>query len=322
MAELAASPGSARWVQRLAVFTALAALPLLFLGAEVTTKQVGMVDPVWPTQPLYLFVEGTAWERGIGFLIEHGHRLAGWTVGACVIVLTIGVWQTESRRWVRWLALAALVGVSCQGILGGLRVRLNAYLGTDLALIHGCFGQLVFSLLVSLALCTSRRWSESSLTALPDSTALRRWAVLVTGLLIVQLVLGAFVRHRGSAIGQRGHLFVAFAVVVAVTWLVKLIWENYRSDRGLAGAARLLAIVVVIQVALGIEAWMVKFGSMPVTEPGHWLFNRDLVRTCHVLGGAILLATSVAVTLRAHQAEVEDTVNSVAIRAGRLEEAA
>jgi cytochrome c oxidase assembly protein subunit 15 len=309
-------------VHRLAVFTALAALPLLFLGAEVTTKQVGMVDPVWPTHPLYLFVEGTAWEKGIGFLIEHGHRLAGWTVGACAIVLAAGVWMTEPRRWVRWLALAALVGVACQGILGGLRVRLNAYFGTDLALIHGCFGQLVFSLLVSLAMCTSRRWTENSMTELPDSAPLRRWSLLVTSLLILQLVLGAFVRHRGSAIGQRGHLLVAFAAIAAVTWLVKMIWDHHSSERALVGAARLLAIVVVIQVALGIEAWMVKFGSMQVLEPGHWLFNRDLVRTCHVLGGALLLATSVVVTLRAHQRVVETALESAAELPRRLEEAA
>jgi heme A synthase len=322
MVERAYSSGSARWVHGLAVFTALAALPLLFLGAEVTTKQVGMVDPAWPTQPLYLFVEGTAWEKGVGFLIEHGHRLAGWTVGFCAIVLTIAVWKTEPRCWVRWLALAVLVGVSCQGILGGLRVRLNAYFGTDLALIHGCFGQLVFSLMVSLAMCTSRRWSENSTNVLPDSASLRRWSLLVTGLLILQLVLGALVRHRGSAIAQRGHLLVAFAVAAAVTWLVKLIWDNYRAERGLVAAARLLALVIVMQIALGIEAWMVKFGSMQVVEPGHWLFNRDLVRTCHVLGGAILLATSVAVALRAHQTVVESALESAAAPLAHLEEAA
>jgi heme A synthase len=322
MVERAYSLGSARWVHGLAVFTALAALPLLFLGAEVTTKQVGMVDPAWPTQPLYLFVEGTAWERGVGFLIEHAHRLAGWTVGFCAIVLTVGVWRTEPRRWVRWLALAVLVGVACQGILGGLRVRLNAYFGTDLALIHGCFGQLVFSLLVSLAMCTSRHWTENATSVLADSPSLRRWSLLLSSLLVLQLVLGAFVRHRGLAIAQRGHLLVAFAVIAAVTWLVKLIGDNYRSERGLVAAARLLAIVVVLQIALGIEAWMVKFGPMQVMEPGHWLFNRDLVRTCHVLAGAILLATSVVVTLRAHQTAVENAVESVATPVARLEEAA
>ena len=34
-----------RWLHWWAVFTACAALPLVLLGAEVTTKQVGMVDP-------------------------------------------------------------------------------------------------------------------------------------------------------------------------------------------------------------------------------------------------------------------------------------
>jgi hypothetical protein len=47
---------------------------------------------------------------------------------------------------------------------------------------------------------------------------------------------------------------------------------------------------------------MVRFASGPlVAEPGHWLFNRDLVRSAHVLVGSLLLATSVALTLEAHR---------------------
>src|SRR5436190_9755727 len=87
---------SSRWLHYWAMLTVCATLPLLALGAEVTTKQVGMVDKEWPTYPWHLWLE--SWqEKGLGFLIEHGHRLAGYIVGCCAIVLMMGLWLGQSR---------------------------------------------------------------------------------------------------------------------------------------------------------------------------------------------------------------------------------
>src|SRR4051794_700995 len=79
-----------RWLHAWAVLTALAALPLVTLGAEVTTKQVGMVDPQGFRAPWHLFTLRMR-EAGLGYLIEHGHRLAGFVVGTCAIVLAVGL---------------------------------------------------------------------------------------------------------------------------------------------------------------------------------------------------------------------------------------
>jgi heme A synthase len=298
------------------VFTALATLPLLFLGAEVTTKRVGMADPVWPTHPLYLLLEGSGLEKGLGFLIEHSHRLAGWTVGLCSIFLVVAAWLWESRPWVRGLAIAVLVGVTIQGLLGGFRVRLHAVLGTDLALIHGCFGQMVFAAVVSLAICTSRRWREAQPVAVEseDATNLRRWSLLVVALLITQLILGAFVRHRLDPLAQRGHLLIAFAVVAAVLGLAWTIWAEHAADRNLVRASRLLLVLLGVQLLLGVEAWMTRApqllaGSEVVAaEPAVTLLSRDVVRSLHVLVGSCLLATAVAGALEAHRAVVLNTV--------------
>jgi heme a synthase len=293
---------SARWLHRWALLTVAVTLPLLLLGAEVTTKQVGMVDKAWPTWPWQLWL--SEWRpHGLGYLIEHGHRLAGYTVGTCVIVLVAGLWLTEPRRWLCWLGTAALVGVCLQGLLGGLRVRLNDFFGTDLALIHGCFGQMVVALLVSVALCTSRRWAEPTEAALPpeETAALRRWSLLVTGLLVLQLFLGAVYRHRGSTLGLRGHLLVAFAVVAAVAWLVKLAREGGAASPRLTGAVRLLVVLVAVQLLLGVEALMVKLFWPEVVDSAQALIRRDLVRSGHVLVGSVILATSVVVSLEAQR---------------------
>jgi cytochrome c oxidase assembly protein subunit 15 len=284
------------------VLTVCATVALLALGAVVTTFRVGMADPIWPTYPWHLLL--ISWqEPSPGFLIEHTHRAMGYIVGCCVIVLAAGLWFGQERRWLSWLGLAALLAVIVQGLLGGFRVRLNALVGTDLALVHGCFAQLVFALFVSLALFTSRGWTASALSQQSaDVGRVRFWSVVTTGLVFLQLVLGGFVRHTLNSVGQRGHLLVAFAVVATMVWLWKTVHESEDTDPSLRSAVTFLAVLVALQVMLGVEAWMMKFGAgglavyQPVTP------QQAIIRTAHFLVGSAILAASVVVTLRAHRA--------------------
>src|SRR5262249_7139499 len=249
-----------------AVLTVCATFCLLALGGIVTTFRVGMADPVWPTYPWHLLL--ISWdEPSAGFLIEHTHRLAGYIVGCCIIVLTAGLWLGERRRWMSWLGTLALAAVIVQGLLGGFRVKLNALVGTDLALIHGCFAQVVFALLVSLALFTSRGWTAPRPSLAPGETApLRRWSRLLTGLGVVQLVLGVGGRHTHSPLGQRAHVLVAFAVVAVAVWLAKTIWDTPAPERFLMKAMKVLAVLIVLQLLLGVEAWTLKFASGGLPE--------------------------------------------------------
>jgi heme a synthase len=81
---------------------------LLVLGGFVTTFHVGMADPVWPTEPWYLF--GISWsEPSAGFLIEHTHRLFGFLVGGFASVLALGIWWTDPKRSTRWLGFIGLL---------------------------------------------------------------------------------------------------------------------------------------------------------------------------------------------------------------------
>src|SRR5262245_6793335 len=191
------------WLHRWAVVTVCATFILLFLGAVVTTFRVGMADPIWPTYPWHLLL--VSWEEPRpGFLIEHSHRLAGYIVGCCVIVLAVGVWRCPTHPRLRWLGVAALVGVIIQGLLGGFRVKLDRMLGSDLALIHGCFAQIVFGMLVSLAIVTS----DNRPIEIPSGRLrkIRRLSLATSILIYMQIVFGALFRHTFSNWGQRGHL--------------------------------------------------------------------------------------------------------------------
>jgi cytochrome c oxidase assembly protein subunit 15 len=297
------------------VLTVAATFVLLALGTVVTTFNVGMADPIWPTYPWHLLL--ISWEEPRpGFLIEHTHRLAGYVVGCCVIVLTVWLWRKEPRRWVRWLGAVALAGVVIQGLLGGFRVRLNELMGTDLKLIHGCFAQVVFALLVSLALVTSRSWvgGADADEAPGDTARLRYVSLLAAGLIAVQIGFGALLRHRSSELGQRGHLLIAFGVVAAVVWLVREALDRSPANWGITAPVVLLAALVGVQLFLGVEAWMARFTYVsPVRQA--------VVRSAHVLTGSLVWATSVVVTLRAH-CRLAWTIKPAAAPVGRLEGAA
>jgi cytochrome c oxidase assembly protein subunit 15 len=300
------------------VLTVCATVALLTLGAVVTTFRVGMADPIWPTYPWHMLLISYQEPRP-GFIIEHTHRLAGYIVGCCVIVLAVGLWRYHSRRWMGWLGIAALAGVIVQGLLGGFRVRLNALVGTDLALIHGLFAQLVFALFVSLALFTSRSWTAPLISA-AGSSRLWRWSVLAALLVFVQLVFGAILRHTDSALGPRGHILMAFAVVAAVAWLVKIVMDMRASEKPPVVTIGLLTALVFAQVLLGVEALLIRFSALGLPELQRVTIPQGIIRTAHFLFGSLIFATTVAVALRARRGLV--TVPLPARTAGRLEGAA
>jgi cytochrome c oxidase assembly protein subunit 15 len=284
--------------------TALATLPLLTLGAEVTTKKVGMVDPVGFRAPWHLaqvWQEGTLAERGLGYLIEHSHRIAGFVVGSCAIILAAGLWFGQPRRWLKWLGLAGLLAVSAQGGLGIIRVNYNAVVGPPLALVHGLTAQLVFALLVSLTVFTSRGWARPVSRFDADTSArLRRLGLSVLALIYLQLVLGAIVRHAASPGAVRLHVVTASLVSAGVAWLLKDWFAAGNLRRGEKTVAVIAAGLLVLQLVLGVEAWLSKFQVMDrlmreTLEP--IALHPDLLRSLHFVVGALVFSSTLVVTL-------------------------
>ena len=305
-----------RWLHWWAVLTVCFTAVLLAIGAVVTTFQVGMTDPVWPTYPWHLALINWR-EPQPGYIIEHTHRLAGYVVGASTIVLAVALWRSRPRHALGWLGMLALLGVIAQGVLGGLRVVLDQAHGTDLKMIHGSFAPLVFSLLVCLAVLTAHPWDAGG----TELTGLRRWSRLTSGLVYAQLLLGGLVRHNvQAALGQRGHFLVAFLVVVAVAFLVKAVFQSTAVTRGMVTAAILLAAFVLLQVMLGIEAWLMKFGGTGLVDSRPVTIGQAIIRTAHFLLGSAIFATSVALTLLAHLHSAPEI--AVSGQVGHLEGAA
>ena len=309
-------PPTPRWLRCWAVLTVASTLLLLTLGATVTTMGVGMADRQAIRSPLYL-VE-LVWEAGgldaliretnIGLVIEHSHRMIGWIVGIEAIVLAAGLAWYERRRWMRWMGVAALVGVSLQGVLGILRIdlqtRFGPELGTTFAMIHGAMAQLVLALLVCIAVWTSVSWSHMAPLNRSATTACRRATLLLVGLLYVQILFGALMRHKELPLGMRLHVLLAFGVVAMAVWAGLIV---LRTDMaGLTGkySVWILWGLLTVQLLLALETLLSKFTvRWPATQervepvaPGP-----DLVRSVHFLVGALIFATAVSLALRAHR---------------------
>ena len=102
----------ARPVRVLAILTVLATVILLTLGALTTSFRAGMADPVWPTEPWYLVVNSQVWgEAKPGFLLEHTHRAAGFTVGILVSALALAAWYAGPHKRSRLFGLVSILAL-------------------------------------------------------------------------------------------------------------------------------------------------------------------------------------------------------------------
>ena len=183
------------WFHRFAWFTAIAALLLICSGGMVTSKNAGLAVPDWPTTFGYnmFFFPFSKWIGGIFF--EHVHRLIASTVGFLTIILTVWLWRSESRRWVRNLGYAALAAVILQGVLGGLRVTM---LKDEIGIFHACLAQAYLGLLILIALVTSPFWRclSSARVVAKSARLLARISITTSFIIYGQLALGATMRHE------------------------------------------------------------------------------------------------------------------------------
>ena len=285
---------ASRWIHGLALLTVLAAFPLLFLGAEVTTKGVGMADQRSLVNPIQAVQEFG--DQSFGFRLEHSHRLAGWFVGMCGMALALALWLGESRRWLQWFGTAALFLIGIQGVLGIFRVQLNALLGPQLAWVHGAFAPIVFAALVSVALFTTANWAAE--TTATSSVVLRCWAIAMVALVYLQIVIGGMLRHQGTPLAARGHLLGAFAVTAGLLWLVKLGRDHDVCPR----ANRVVLFLLAVQALLGVESffsWIkrtyVPSAAFEESAAMHW------VRSGHYVAGTMLFAATVVLMLQIHR---------------------
>jgi cytochrome c oxidase assembly protein subunit 15 len=299
------------WLHRYAKLLALSTVLLIAAGGMVTSTDSGLSVPDWPnTYGQFMFSYPVEKMVG-GIFYEHGHRLIASTVGLLTIGLAVWTWRVDERRWVRRLAVAALGTVVVQGLLGGVTVLL--LLPAPVSIGHAGLAQLFFCLTITIALCTSPGWRAPNATG--DDPRLQQLATLTTVLIFGQILLGATMRHieAGMAIpdfplayGRAlppfwsagiavhfAHRVGAIVITLAILAAAHHAWHHRPADPRLRRPALLLVLLVATQVTLG--AYVVWSGLQPI------------INTAHVVNGALLLATSVVLTLRSFRPRFEET---------------
>jgi heme a synthase len=308
----------------LPIFAALVAAStavLIFAGGLVTSTGSGLSVPDWPnTYGWFMWTFPLSKMVG-GIFYEHLHRLVASTVGFLIVALAIWLWRAEPRRWVRQLGYLALAAVITQGILGGITVLW--YLPDAISIAHASLAQIVFCLTTTIALVTSPAWKSGYVESRipnPESRrdiTLERIAILTTAAIYIQIVIGATMRHTGAGLAipdfplSFGHLIppqwdskiaIHFAHRVGAATVALLIlatsghvFFHHGRRRELRRPAVLLLMLVVLQIALG---------ALTVLSQKQFIIN-----SLHVVNGALVLVTSVVLTLRAHRARFGDVLD-------------
>ncbi len=309
-------------LHRYAIAVSCATFLLIIAGGLVTSTGSGLAVPDWPLSYGQVMPPMVG-----GIFYEHGHRMVATTVGLMTLILAIWITRVEERRWVKTLGWVALAAVTTQGILGGLTVLF--LLPTPVSVSHATLAQSFFSLTIILALVTSPSWKTGSALPVDTMGKTRQFAMMATIAVFIQLILGALIRHTESALAIPDfpltygsilppfssaalpdiqalrldfdlppvelfqiwvhfiHRLWAVIVTIAIGVLVVHVMKTYKSETRLREPVLLLAVLLVFQAFLG---------ALTV-----WSGRSIEAATAHVATGALLLGTSVLLTLRTYR---------------------
>lgn len=290
------------WAGRWALLAALCAVPLFAFGGAVTTLEAGLaVEGWWNAEGHFLpFFPIEKWLRDPETFVEHTHRLFGMLVGFFALAAVVQSLRVGAGRAI---AAAALLAVCVQGTLGGLRVLEKS---SDLAFLHGVFGQGVFALLACSALLLSARWAQDERGA-PLAEAPTRMAAWTTGLIYLQIALGAWYRHGLRPVAAEGvagrlhlHLFGALVVLGAVSALAARLKASERPE--LVRIARQLHALLGVQLLLGALSW--------IALSSEWAGLELVASVLHVITGALLLARSLTSALWSRRMAAPDAAGA------------
>jgi cytochrome c oxidase assembly protein subunit 15 len=286
------------WTGAFASVAAAATLLQLLVGGIVTGNAAGLAVVDWPNSFGYnMFLYPLSRMTG-GIYYEHAHRLFGTLVGLTTLVLAVQLLRIERRAWVRRLALAAVLVVVVQGILGGLRVTGTFTLSTSpaamapsvtLAIVHGVLGPAFFGLMVALAVFVSSTWTGDLVPAYSrHARADRTLGVLLVSAVLVQLVLGAIQRHLSR--GLLVHITFAVVVLALALFLGSRLWGLYPRQPLLQRLGQALMIGGGVQIALGFAAFFAVATRVEGAPRAAW---EVLLTTAHQAWGALLLGCAV-----------------------------
>ncbi len=287
------------WRHRYTILGVVLCLLLIGWGGWVTSIDAGLAVPDWPTSFDSMDPIATGfhdpnnpdarWWMYTPILAEHSHRLLGALVGLWTIGLLVWSLVRDRRRTVKFLATACVALVIMQGVLGGLRV---IWVSLDLAVMHALGAQLFFSSLMAMVVVNSRGWISGPPYA-DAPKALRNLGIITAGAILIQILLGALLRHPGEGVDlwfTLTHVMGSFIV----TGLIVVLASRLRNENVLVRWSWMLLGGLGLQMSLGVLALLVllyeeNIGVRSTLQIG--------LNSSHLIVGTLLLGFTVAVAL-------------------------
>lgn len=274
-----------RGAQRLAALTAhllVALVALVGIGGATRVMEAGLACPDWPLCYGSLL---PGRQMNLQVFLEWFHRLDAFVVGVAVLVLTGASWWARRQlpRWLPGLALALLLLVAGQGLLGALTVTqllpfpvVTAHLVTALllvVLVSGCHQGLI-----GYRPEPSQPWWWAWLTPLVTLLAMAQCGL--GGLMATQWAAGRCFSSGEACSWLYAHRLGAAPLAAGVLVLAVLALGRGRRQRRLGVLA---ALLVLLQVALGVFSL-----RLSLSQPG--------VTVAHQITAALLVAVLAALT--------------------------
>jgi len=234
---------------------------LMAWGNIVSSTGSGLACPDWP------LCHGTvAPPIRLDFIFEWGHRVLAFTATIFILTTVYKVLtSTNHNAALKKSGKSLLALLLTQILLGGLTVMLG--LSLTASTVHLIIAHLVFGGLITVASVT--QWGDQMVV--PGNEKLKRLSIAGLGAFLVQLALGAMVRHghAGLACSQfpnclDGFFPVPFGFETAVAFVHR--WWGFmllglfihiaiaagKTRSALTGVARAICLVALLQVGLGI----------------------------------------------------------------------
>jgi len=247
------------------------------------------------------------------FDAELKRRLLLTALALSVLPIAWLVWSWRSRSWnlIQKLTALALLMVTTQAIFGGLRVT---EISNAFAVVHGCFAQCFFCVLILIVMVSGESWQRSGFTG--NSALLRRCRLAGGGLVVIvlmQLIFGASMRHfhrhalpdddlfltQGQWIPSFEdpmiallflHKFTAFALLLFVVGMFLRLGGAVANP----SLARLATPRRHVGAILGLIGVQITLGLTVIgTDKSFWVTN------VHVLNGLLILALAFVFAVRA-----------------------
>ena len=152
--------------------------------------------------------------------------------------------------------------------------------------------------MVTICVVTSRRWIEAG-PARPDPAGFRSWTLGLLTMVYAQIAVGAWFRHFKTGPALWSHIILAVVVLGFSHATAARVRKRGGETPTLRPSANAVLWTSTMQVVLGLLAlWlMLPLGGNP-RPPSLW---QAMLRTAHQTNGALLLAASVVLALRARR---------------------